>query len=816
MSLQLMSDGSLESVISRLTGGPADCVTGHFVSEATEAKYGAFPADLHPKLQTALGRRGIEAPYTHQAAAIEAVRGGRHMVLTTPTASGKTLCYNVPVLDGILRDPEARALYIFPTKALSQDQYTGLHGLIEAAEADIGTFTFDGDTRPDARRAVRDHGHVVITNPDMLHAGILPRHTSWLKLFENLRWVVIDELHSYRGIFGSHFGHVVRRLRRICAFYGSDPTFICCSATIANPRELASTLTGIAPDELELIAQSGAPTGEHHLVCYNPPVVNAQLGIRRGVVRSASDIAADLTRSGVSSIVFAGSRLHVEIILKYIRERIARDRLPSNLVQGYRGGYLPLRRRRIERGLRDGSVRCVVATNALELGIDIGSLDACVVAGYPGSIASLRQQSGRAGRRSGRSLTVYIARSSAMDQYLVTHPETLVGASPEHARVNPRNLFVLVDHAKCAAFELPFEPEETYGGLEHEETHEVLEYLSSHGVLNESAGRFHWTERVFPAHQVNLRGVPEENFVVIELPQDTVLAEVDFRSAHTTLHEHAIYNLDAHQYQVERLDYDNHKAYVRKVKPDYYTTALTYSRVAVLDEEDGRPPGPRGVAVAHGEVLVTLKVVGFKKVRFHTGENVGYGDVVLPDQEMHTTSAWLTLPAAMLDALPCDRETAVDGLVGLSHAMHVTTAVLLMCATRDLGRAVQDRSAGEYEPLSHGASDRRRQISRSDFAPTVFLYDNMPGGVGLAGELFKRLPEILERSLELLRGCTCEASGCPACMGAMPTYDGGARTAAVSLGRGLLSDLRSPSKHTPSQQASAASRAVSPTHAPAA
>jgi DEAD/DEAH box helicase domain-containing protein len=706
------------------------------------------------------------------------------VVLTTPTASGKTLCYNVPVLDTILRDKECRALYLFPTKALAQDQYQAFHDLVEATGADIGTFTFDGDTPPDARRAVRDHGHVVMTNPDMLHAGVLPHHTRWVKLFENLRYVIIDELHTYRGVFGSHVAHVLRRLRRIARFYGSDPQFICCSATIANPQELASRLTGL---DMHLVSNSGAPTGEQNLVCYNPPVVNVQLGIRAGVVKSSTRIAADLITSGVSTIVFAGSRLHVEVILKYLREALSKEKLSPELVQGYRGGYLPLRRRRIEAGLRSGAVRGVVATNALELGVDIGSLDACVIAGYPGSIASLWQQSGRAGRRGGRSLTVYVARSSALDQYLVNHPDQLLGSTPEHARINPRNLFVLVDHMKCAAFELPFEAGESYADLSSEETLEVLDHLERNGVLHESQGRYHWMARVFPAHSVNLRGSHEENFVVIEVPTDRVLAEVDFRSAHTTLHDHAIYNIDSDQYQVERLDYENHKAYVRRVEPDYYTTAMTHTRVSVLDEEDAGSQGE--IVVAHGEVLVSRRVVGFKKLRFHTHENVGYGDITLPDQEMHTTACWITLAQGTLAALPFPRDTCVDGLRALSHALHTTATIHLMCTGSDIGRAMGDESAANRVA---GAPMRQHAGLRTDdFDPTVFLYDNMPGGVGLAPEIHDRMGELVARAVDLLEGCGCDAAGCPACLGPMPAYGNQTHAAARAIAGRILEAIAS-------------------------
>ena len=774
MPLKLVQPRTLTDVIETLTSGPqhAQDVTGHFVTNARPSVTDAFPEDLHPTLLRALKARGIETPYLHQARAITAIRQGRHVTLTTPTASGKTLCYNVPVLETLLEDRQARALYLFPTKALAQDQYAGLHRLIEAAELDIGAQVFDGDTPPDARRAVRDHGRVVLTNPDMLHSGILPHHTRWLKLFEHLKYVVIDELHTYRGVFGSHFAHVMRRLQRICRFHGSEPTFICCSATVANPLELTETLTGLK--EVELITESGAPSGEHHLVCYNPPVVNAQLGIRAGVIRSAHRIAEQLLEADVATIVFAGSRLHVEILLKYLRESAKRMRLPPDTIQGYRGGYLPLKRRRIEAGLRAGSIKLVVATNALELGLDIGSLEACVVAGYPGSIASLRQQSGRAGRRAGRSLTVYIARSSAIDQYLVTHPDTIVGAPVEHARANPQNLFVLVDHAKCAAFELPFSEDETYADLSKEDTEEVLTYLSSHGVVNASGGRYHWTERSFPAHRVNLRGIHEENFVVIDLVHERVLAEVDFYAAHTTLHEHAIYHVDADQYQVERLDYDDHKAFVRKVEPDYYTTALTHTRVDVLDEEAPEPSRCIQLMAATGEVLVSRKVVGFKKVRFRTNENVGYGDVNLPAIEMHTTAFWLTVPQGILVDIG---DHALEALSGLIHALHVSAALVLMCTERDIGRAIGDRTTGLFLP----PAEHQESPPDETFTPTLFLYDSVPGGVGLAGEIRRQLPALVERSLDLLAQCRCESTGCPACLGAMPAYDGKAREATLRL-----------------------------------
>lgn len=775
----LFARSSFDDVLSDLTAGRllAGDVTGHFVRPATSACYGEFPPDLHPDLLRALKARGIARPYTHQEAAIEHARAGRNVVLATPTASGKTLCFNVPVLDRALREPDARALYIFPTKALAQDQYAGLYELVESAGADIKTYTFDGDTPEDARRAVRDHGQVVITNPDMLHAAILPQHTKWTKLFENLKWVVIDELHSYRGVFGSNIAHLVGRLRRIARFHGSNPTFITCSATIANPVELAERLVGLP---FELVSEAGSPTGEHHLVAYNPPVVNRQLQIRQGVVHGTVAAAKALLIAGVSTIVFAGSRLHVELILKYLREALVREHLDPDLVQGYRGGYLPLHRRKIERGLRAGTVRGVVATNALEMGVDIGSLDACVIAGYPGSIASFRQQAGRAGRRAGRSLSVFVAGSGALDQYFANRPDRLVEASVETARINPKNLFVLVDHAKCAAFEIPFEANEAFSVLTQSETGEVLSYLEQHQVLHKGGERWHWSDRSFPANHVNLRGVPEQNFVVIDLDTDKILAEVDFRSTHTSLHQWAIYHVDSQHYQVERLDYDDHKAFVRKVKPDYYTTAMTYTRVAIIQEDDSRLIGHRAAGPAgrftlmSGEVLVTRKFVGFKKVRFHTNEVLGYGEIHLPELEMHTTACWFDVPRALMDELPWDRDTLIDALEVVAHALRTVACALLMCHERDIDRAVGDRTGEKVaRPGAGGATSR-------DFDPTVFLYDALPGGVGLGPEIFSRFGEIAAGAVSVVAGCRCE-TGCPSCSGPLPRYHVGLRAAAHKL-----------------------------------
>ncbi len=427
---------------------------------ATEGTYRDLPTGIHPVLVRALAERGIERLYSHQAEAYELVAQNEDVVVVTPTASGKTLCYNLPVLNALLADPGARAMYLFPTKALAEDQLHELQGAIDRMGSEIRAFTYDGDTPQDARKAIRQRAQIVLTNPDMLHSGILPHHTRWAKLFENLRYIVIDELHYYRGVYGSHLANLLRRLKRICEFYGSKPEFICCSATIANPRELAEALTG---RPFETVDSNGAPRGEKFFVFYNPPVVNRQLGIRRSYIAESRRIALDFIEHRLQTLVFANNRLATELLVTYLKDAFERGPLPADAVRGYRGGYLPRERREIERKLREGEIRAVVATNALELGIDIGSLDAVVMAGYPGTIASTWQRAGRAGRRQSASAAVMVASSAPLDQYIVEHPDYFFGRSPEHAYINPDNLEILLAHLKCAAFELPIQDGEKFG-----------------------------------------------------------------------------------------------------------------------------------------------------------------------------------------------------------------------------------------------------------------------------------------------------------------------------------------------------------------
>lgn len=739
-----------------------------------------IPADLPPGLRHALGARGVSELYSHQAEAIAAARAGRHVVVATPTASGKSLCFHLPVIEALAQDPTASALFVYPTKALSRDQEHNLRELIGEAGFSMPATVYDGDTPGDARRVARERCRVLLTNPDMLHAGILPNHARWAGFLQGLRYVVLDELHTYRGVFGSHMAHVIARLRRVARFHGSEPTFVMATATIGNPAEHAARLIGVSPDDVVMVDRSGAPRASRHFFMYNPPIVNEELGIRASSLKRAVSLTADLVRARVPSIVFGPSRNSVEVMLKYLRAEVG-DVAGPNAIMAYRGGYLPETRRAVEAGLRNGEILCVVATNALELGIDIGDLDAVVCVGYPGSVAATWQRFGRAGRRGTTSIALLVCSSDALDQYLARDPDYLLGSGAEEARIDPGNTEVLIQHLKCATFEAPFrissagarpaKPEpatgERYLTLDSEDTRSALEYLQSHGLVHESAGAFHWSGEAFPANNVSLRNIGWDNFVIIDVATDKSIAELDWRAAHTMLHEQAIYQHDAEQFQVERLDYDNHKAFVRKVAPDYFTTALTYRTVVVIEESTSRPFGAARIGL--GDVKVEEKVTGYKKIKFFTHENAGYGDVFLPEMQLHTTSFWLTLPEALVVRLGAPRAAIVDGLRGVGRALELVSTLALMCDPRDIGQTLGDGGSPEEDR----APGRDPFSGRTGgFDPTVFLFDALPGGVGLAPRIYERADELLERARDLIDSCDCDA-GCPACVG--PTEEHGSR-----------------------------------------
>ncbi|MGN0763977.1 MAG: DEAD/DEAH box helicase [Aristaeellaceae bacterium] len=732
------------------------------VLPARPAQYAPFPAGLDERLQPVLEKRGVHQLYSHQASAVEAILRGEDVVVVTPTASGKTMCYNLPVLSAILRNEDARALYLFPTKALSADQVSELYELIEEMGVDIKTYTYDGDTPGAARRAVRQAGHIVVTNPDMLHSGILPHHTKWVKLFENLRYIVIDEIHTYRGVFGSNLANVLRRLMRLCEFYGSHPQFILCSATIANPKELAETLTG---RPVTLIDNNGAPMGQRHFVFYNPPVINRQLGIRKGVIPETRAIAGMLLKNGIQAITFARSRLTVEVLTKYLKD-LVRDPLGNaGRVRGYRGGYLPTQRREIERGLRAGQIDAVVSTNALELGIDIGALDACVLCGYPGTIASAWQQAGRAGRRKGTSIVFFVASSAAIDQYIVSHPDYFLKKSPENALLNPDNLYILLSHFKCAAFELPFEDGDSFGNAPAPE--EYLSCLEDMSIVRHVDGRYHWSAEDFPASEISLRSSSaEENFVIIDVTDPAhhrVIGEMDRYTVPMLLHENAIYMHEARQYQVEKLDFDACKAFIRQVDVGYYTDANLNVNLSLLDIEK-QEQEPSGVTRALGEVKVTTLVTMFKKIRFDTHETLGFGHVRLPETDMHTTAMWWTLPDPL--AARFDNDTLKNGMLAVTNLLRIVAPLYLMCAPQDVAVLYQVKS-----PITD--------------KPTVILYDNCPGGVGLAQKAYSMQNLLLEKALQIVTDCPCE-HGCPSCAGPVGEIGLDGKQTAVILLRELL------------------------------
>jgi DEAD/DEAH box helicase domain-containing protein len=737
--MRTYAPASTEAVLERMLEEPslARGVIHHEVLPARDAEFAPFPGWVDPRIRAGLASRGISELYTHQAAAIDAVHAGQDVVVVTPTASGKTLCYAVPVLQAITEDAASRALFLFPTKALGQDQVAELTELTRAAGLEVSAATYDGDTPAPIRSAIRTAGRVVVTNPDMLNSAILPHHTKWFQLFEQLKVIVVDELHTYRGVFGSHVANVLRRLLRICAHYGSRPVIVCCSATIGNPQELAELLTGRG---MRLVDRNGAPAGERHVLLVDPPLLDPSTGARGSALTLAERWALPFLRAGRQTIVFGRARTSVEIILSRLREALRESYGPRSRVRGYRGGYLPTERRSIEQGLREGEVLGVVSTNALELGVDIGRLDVAVLAGYPGSIAGAWQQLGRAGRRAGTSVGVVIASGAPVDQYVVHHPEFLLGSRPEEARLDPDNLHVLLAHLRAATFELPFEPGEVFGPAPVDD---LLAFLAEERQVRQAGdGRWYWSSENFPASEISMRAAAPENVVIIDTTPDRprVLGEVDLFSAQVLVHERAIYMHESVQYYVDRLEWGERKAYVHKIDADHYTYA---NRAVTLKPLDvfGEAPAQGGRRI-HGEVMVASLVTLFKKLKFGTDENVGWGPIDLPELELQTTAYWLT--AERLPT-PWRRDDLDVALLGAGRAIQTVASVLLMVDPRDLGLVAQVRSPHSEEP-------------------TIYLYEAMPGGIGLSERLWQRHEELLDAAAALVVACPCEA-GCPACTG---------------------------------------------------
>ncbi|MBK8480526.1 MAG: DEAD/DEAH box helicase [Proteobacteria bacterium] len=781
---------AITPLVERWLSGPHQRhIVAHRLLAAERARSEPLPGGLDPRLRRALEAQGIATLYRHQAAVYAALQRREDLVVATPTASGKTLCYNLPVFDALLADPTARALYLFPTKALARDQIETARALARGLELPLGIAVYDGDTPPGERRSAR-RARILATNPEMLHAGILPHHPLWAEFLAGLRFVVVDEVHSYRGIFGSHLANVLRRLRRVATFHGASPRLVATSATIANPAELATQLWS---SPVQCVADHGAPRGDRHFLLYNPPAIDPGLGLRASCLKTACGLTRELVAQGVSTLLFCRSRRSVEVAVHYLRETLRADQTraerlaapaPSlqamlagaasasaaaaegrdstdlaatSRVRGYRGGYLPERRRAVERAMRAGETDVVVATSALELGIDIGSFDAIVMAGWPGSRAAAWQRAGRAGRQQRPSLALLVLGSDPLDQFVASEPEYLFGQGAEHACTDPDNVAVLVPHLKCAAYELPFTQREAYGSLAPSEAQAALATLADAGLLHRGRESYHYVGAEFPANDVALRGPLEENFLVVERARAEVLAEVDYRDAPQVLHDHAIHQIEGRQYEVLELNHEQRKAYVRAVDVDYFTDAMTQRRLRVLERLQQRGP------LAQGEVHLVERVVGFKKIKLHSHENIGYGEVTQPDRELHTSAFWLTIDPALVAPLGCGSAALAAAALAYAYCLRTAAVVLLMSDRHDLGYAVAQAHEGWFAGVDQRAAHPLAAGALA--APlALFLYDAYAGGTGLSERLFECAADLLQRTARQLARCACHA-GCPACVG---------------------------------------------------
>jgi DEAD/DEAH box helicase domain-containing protein len=799
------------------------------VDSARPASYGEFPAGLHPAITAALQQRGIVSLYSHQCESWERVSRGENIVAITGTASGKTLCYNLPVLNTCLRNSDATALYLFPTKALAQDQKEGLHDFINDIRSnfqkiepgldcpDLLAAIYDGDTPSAHRSTIRTKARILLTNPDMLHIGILPHHTLWSEFFRNLKYIAIDEVHIYRGVFGSHIANVIRRLKRIARFYGANPQFILTSATIANPGSLSEKLVE-AP--VQIVANDGSPRGPRHFLLYNPPIVDKDLGIRRGSNAESVRLAGDLLAYGVQTLMFARTRCTVELILTNLQYRQAGQ---ENEVHGYRSGYLPAERRAIERSLRSGDTRAVVSTNALELGVDIGGADAVILVGYPGTIAASRQQAGRAGRRQETSLAVLVASAGPLDQYLMQHPEYLFENSPEQALINPDNLLILLQHLRCAAFELPFRLGECFGTVSAELFKDLMAFLEQSNILHKTGDRYFWMSDEYPANTISLRSASNDP-VLLQVEEDGVLStvgEVDKESASWMVHPHAIYIHEGKTYQVDHLSLEESKARLSAIQVDYYTEPRKDVQIEKLSmlREEVVPAGSKN----YGEILVTSQVVGYRKMRWFSHEVLAENPIEMPPSHLRTVAYWVSLNEESLNALrdmglwkndpnnygpnwhiqrsqalqrdryKCQLCGVLEGTPG-HHVHHIVPFrqftswiqanqlqnLVTLCPSchkkAELSVRMRSGLSGLVYTLHHMAPlflmcdggdlgyHADPESSLADGAPVAVLYDQLPAGIGLSDTLYDMHQGLMDRCYELVNSCPCK-DGCPGCVG---------------------------------------------------
>ena len=731
----------------------------------------AQPHDPIPEpLESRFQEMGVERLYTHQAHAIDLIREGKNVTVVTGTASGKSLCYNVPVLESVLADPHTRALYLFPTKALAQDQLKVLKRL--RGEGDLmprrrlprrrsgteGTAagpasrerasspgalefragTYDGDTPTTLRNRLREEANLILTNPDMLHAGILPNHARWADVFSELRYVVVDEIHVYRGIFGSHVANVLRRLRRIARHYGAQPQWICASATISNPSDLAHVLTGV---DFETVDDDGSPRGRKHFVFWNPPELGSSGMERRSSNLEARDLFLRLIREGYQAIAFVKARLLTEVLLRYLQEELREDGGGlAGRVRAYRAGYLPEERRKIEAALFSGELLGVVSTNALELGIDVGSLDAALLVGYPGTIASTWQQAGRAGRRQKESVAILIGHNAPIDQYLMRHPDYFFSNNPESAILDPSNPHILLNHLRCAIYEIPVKvAEETeYGAY----APAILDLLEEKTLVRRIKNRWFYSRDDYPSASFSLRNSGENVYTIIDTTQENqVIGTIDESSAFSQVHPQAIYMHEAETYFVDELNLSERAAYIHKADVDYYTQAVTDTHIEA--HEPDLEQMWRTTSTFFGECSIHEKTCMFKKIKFGSRDSLGYGPVELPHITLHTTGLWLIPSLEVIQKVLSYGRIPADGLTGIANVLSEVVSLHTMCDPHDLGTSVDMKNTG---------------------GPTLFVYDKYPGGLGYAQRAFHIMETVMEDALRLIQECRCE-EGCPSCVG---------------------------------------------------
>ncbi len=710
---------------------------GRLVAESAdpshEAEYAPLPADLDPKLAAALAARGIERLYSHQAAAFESAREG-NLILTSGTASGKSLAFNLPVLNSIAADPKARAFYLYPTKALAQDQARALG---ELRPPNLREAIYDGDTPREERPAIRRRSNLILSNPDMLHVGVLPNHKSWGDFISNLEWVVVDEAHTYRGVFGSHVANVLRRLRRVARLYGSEPRFVMASATIANPGELAERLTG---QPFALLDSDGAPRAGREVAMWNPPLIERQLGVRRSVLSEAADLLADLVLAGVRTICFMRSRKGIELINRFASDRLSEQGHPelAKLIAPYRAGYTPQQRREIEADLSSGRLLAVAATNALELGIDVGELDAAIVAGFPGTVASLRQMWGRAGRRE-RGLALYVAGEDALDQFFCRHPDEFLERPVEAAILDHQNEQIHAQHLIAAAHEAPLGPEDEE--ILGEGAIAVGKALVAAGELRVArGGRMVPRGSTFPAGRISLRSASFDSIAVVNSASGEMLGQVEAERAFSTVHPGAVYLHLGRTYEVSELDIDTRRALVSERDLDFYTQ--TKKETDVWIEDIGGTREALGVELSYGRVAVSEQVIAFQRKRLTDHVVIDTVALELPEQSYITQGLWYTLPKALVGSLP--PELLLGALHASEHTQIAVLPLIAMCDRWDIG----------------GLSTN---IHPQTGVPTIFIYDGHPGGVGITKRGFDCFKELVADAARLVGECPC-AEGCPSCV----------------------------------------------------